>query len=114
MDVVRQAGRVDVRRQDEGLGQVDEGEVVLQVLRAEAGMNGDVLGKAVLVRLRLDRLLRVPLAGPYLDVGCVQMTAKRKCQICLFANEDLNGLLFNQLRHPITLGSTSRRNNREK
>ena len=88
MDVVGQACRVDVRRQDEGLGQVDEGEVVLQVLRAETGMDGDVLGKTVLVRLRLDRLLRVPLAGADLDVGRDQMTAKRKCQICLFANED--------------------------
>ena len=69
MDVVGQAGHVDVRGEDEGFGQVDEGEVVLQVGRAEAGMDGDVLGVAVLVRLRFDRLLGVPLAGADLDVG---------------------------------------------
>lgn len=66
-----------MRRQDEGLGQVDEGEVVLEIFWAEAGMDGDVLGEAVLVRLRLNRLLRVPLASADLDVCSVQMTEKK-------------------------------------
>lgn len=73
MEVVRQTSHVDVRGQVEGLGEVDQGEVVLEVQGAEAGMDGDVLGAAVLVGLRLDGLLGVPLAGPDLDALGLQV-----------------------------------------
>jgi len=65
-----------VRGEDEWLGQVNEGKVVLQVERAEARVDGHVLGVAVLMRLGFDRLLGVPLAGPDLDVGRIQMAGK--------------------------------------
>jgi hypothetical protein len=76
VDVVGQAGHVDVRGEDEGLGQVNEGKVVLEVERAKARVDGHVLGVAVLMRLGFDRLLGVPLASPDLDVSRIQMAGK--------------------------------------
>ncbi len=48
MEVVRKTSHVDVRGEEEGLREVDEGEVVLEVEGAEAGVDGDILGVAVL------------------------------------------------------------------
>jgi hypothetical protein len=48
VEIVRQTGHVNVRGQEEGLREVDEGEVVLEVEGAEAGVDGDILGVAVL------------------------------------------------------------------